>query len=367
MGARKRGKLAVQPIQGMTIGTLFRVLARNGFKVDTRCYGRLAYLAVWGVLNSMYGACETFFNARDIQAAQIKHPPLFIIGHWRSGTTHLHNLLSFDENFTCPTAYQCLFPHHFIFSQVAGPVFNYIAPAKRPMDNVPFGSDVPHEEEFALAADSTVSPYMRTLFPVTGDKGYAELDLNCVPEEAQEKWKDSLVLFLKKVTLSDGGRIVLKSPPHLGRVGTLLDLFPEAQFIHIVRNPYVVYPSTHRLWRDLFRYAHLQIPGPALVDDIILSWYCELFSLFERDRRLVPPGALHELKFEDLEDEPETSLEKLYGELRLPGFTRFLERVRPYLATVKGYRKNDYHLEEADREKVSQRWRFTFERYGYPL
>src|SRR5208283_2359807 len=246
----------------MTLGNLLRVLARNDFRVDAKCSERLFYLLIIGVLNSIYGACETILNGRQIRAVEINHSPLFILGHWRSGTTHLHNLLRLDENFTAPTALQCLFPHQFLFTPIGGALFNWIAPDKRPMDNMAFSAHTPHEDEFALAAQSTVSPYMKILFPVTGDTGYSELDPKLLSRETLERWKDSLVLLMKKLTLSNPARIVLKSPPHLGRVSTILEIFPRAQFVHIVRDPYRVYLSTRKLWTDGFGPAHLQIPEP---------------------------------------------------------------------------------------------------------
>lgn len=357
--------LMLQVVQGMKLGMVLKVLSRNDYRVDARCLGRLAYLLVMGVFNSIYGTCEAVFNQREIDETELENAPLFILGHWRSGTTHLHNLLAQDENLTCPSAYQALFPHHFVFSQAGSVLFNLLAPAKRPMDNVAFFSEAPHEDEFALAAISGISPYMRWWFPLTADDHYAAFDPQRLDPEALLLWKESLVLFLKKVTLSEGGRIVLKSPPHLGRVRTLVEMFPKAQFIHIVRNPYVVYLSTHKLWRDSLSHCHLQIPGPEFVDEAILSLYTELFSLFERDRHLITPGALHELKFEDLEEDPVASLARLYEDLGLPGFSTFKPRVLSYLASLADYQKNEYRLSEADCQKVRERWGDIFDRYGY--
>lgn len=357
--------LMLQVIQGMKLRLLLGVLARNDFRVDARCLGRLGYLLVMGLFNSVYGSCETFFNEQEFQGIELEEPPLFIIGHWRSGTTHLHNLLAQDEHLTCPAAYQALFPHHFIFSQVGGSLFNLLAPEHRPMDNVAFFSDAPHEDEFALAALCGVSPYMKWWFPLSENDSWAAFDPKRLEPEALDRWKQALMLFLKKLTFSEGGRILLKSPPHLGRVGTLLEMFPDAQFIHIVRNPYDVYLSTHKLWRDSLSHCHLQIPEPGFVDETILSLYTELFSLFERDRPLVPPGALHELKFEDLEKDPLVTLEELYDRLDLRGFDSFSPRVIRYLDSLQGYRKNEFHLSEQDREKVFERWSKVFTQYGY--
>jgi len=356
-----------QPIPGMTLGTLLEVLVRNGFRIDFPYVGRLAYLVAMGVFNSLYARCEKFFDGEEIQSVRIEHPPLFVLGHWRSGTTHLHNLLSCDPNFGFPNAYQASFPRHFIFTQVGGMIFDTLAPVKRPMDNVAFSSLVPHEDEFAIVASCGVSPYVRCLFPVTAYNGYTDLDLRALDERALERWKEAFLLFLKKLTLSEGKRIVLKSPPHTGRIGTLLEMFPEAQFVHIVRDPYRVYLSTKKLWKNSLSLAHLQAPGEELVEELILSWYTKLFALYERDKGLIPAGALHEMKYEDLELDPLGSLERLYEGLGLEGFDQARPHFATHLESVRNYEKNVYRLDAATRETVARRWRSTFETYGYPV
>jgi hypothetical protein len=351
----------------MTLGTLLKVLARNEFDVDTRYLYRLAFLMWTAMGNSVFRLLEVAVNSRKIEADKIAHPPLFIIGHWRSGTTHLHNLLCLDENFTYPTAFQAMFPHHFVFSQGGTSVFNIFSPKKRPMDDVAFSALVPHEDEFGLAAMTAASPYLRAFFPARDGGDYGHLDLLKLPAEIREQWKNALVHFLKKVILCRDGRLLLKSPPHQGRVSVLLELFPQAQFIHIVRNPYDVYLSTKKLWRNSFSLAHLQEPDPHVIDQLILSWYVELFALFERDRVLIPQNNLHELKYEDLDRDPIVCLQEIYNRLNLPGFEALRPRAVAYLSSIRGYTKNAYQLDAESREKVSTRWRSTFDRYGYPI
>jgi len=331
--------------------------------------GRLASLVVLGLVNSIFARVERIQRGKEIAAERIKTHPLFVIGYPRSGTTYLQHLLSHDENFLCPTAYHCMFPSHFHYSKTQGSViFDIIAPRKRPMDNMPFSASTPHEDEFALAALSAVSPYMRFLFPVTGDNGHSSLDPQALPREALQRWKDSLIHFLKSLSFwKDRKRIMLKSPPHTGRVRTLLELFPGAQFVHIVRNPYEVYLSNRKLWMNTLSRVHLQIPDEETVDEIILSWYTELFSLFERDRELIPAGSLHEMKFEDLEKAPMESLQNLYRNLSLPGFDRFWKRAAVYLETIEDYERDSHSPDRATRDKVGIRWRKTFDDYGYSL
>jgi omega-hydroxy-beta-dihydromenaquinone-9 sulfotransferase len=361
------GGISLQIVQGMPLNALIRTLAGNQFRVDSEYLGRLAYLIGIGVLNSILGACERFFDGQEINRIELKKTPLFILGHWRSGTTHLHNLLSLDSTFSSPNVYQCLFPHHFVYSQVGSVAMNLLAPRKRPMDNVSLSWNAPHEDEFALAALSLVSPYLRVIFPVTGREWHTGLDLDKIPEQWKQRWKDSFLLFLKKLELSEGGRPLLKSPPHTARIKHLLDIFPGAQFVHIVRNPYTVYLSTLNLWEKSFAKARLQEPSKKLVKDQILDWYVEMFDLFERDRDLIPEGALHELKYEELEEEPLRELEKIYSTLNLPDFQDFSRQADSYLQRVKSYKKNVFSLDNESKTLVNSRWRKTFEKYGYEI
>jgi len=356
-----------QTITGMNLSTLAKLLLRYRCRVNVRYLPRLAYLFVTGAFNSYVGLLEKACDGADIAAAEPVVPPIFVLGTWRSGTTHLHNLLGCDPTFTCPTAYQVMFPHHFVYSQRWGiQYFNIITPGKRPMDNVAIRGGSPHEDEVALAALCGVSPYLRNLFPISAD-GYSALDPEHLPPGALKDWEGALRLFVKKLSFSKGKRIVLKSPPHMGRLRVLVKMFPGAKFVHIVRNPYVVYLSSRKLWYSGLSHSHLQKPDPRAVDELILSWYTELFSLFERDRGLIPPGSLHEMRFEDLERSPRECLERLYAELGLSGFDRFWEEADAYLKQVAGYKKNSYWLTEDNRAKVSQHWYFNFRRYGYPL
>ena len=357
----------LQTITGMNLSTLVKVLLRHRCRVNVRYLHRLAYLFVAAAFNSYVMRLEKACDGPNIAATELVAPPIFVLGTWRSGTTHLHNLLNCDPTFTCPTSYQVMFPHHFVYSQKWGVwYFVIIGPHKRPMDNVALLGSTPHEDEVALLSLSGVSPYLRNLFPVNAD-GYSALDPDHLSPKALEEWQAAFRLFLKKLSFSKGKRIVLKSPPHMGRVALLLKMFPGAKFVHIVRNPYVVYLSSKKLWQSGLAPSHLQKPTPQTVDELILSWYTELFSLFERDRGLIPPGSLCELHFEDLESSPRECLERLYEELGLPGFDVFWERAEAYLTRLLGYKKNKYTLTDDDRAKVSQCWLSTFERYGYPL
>lgn len=350
------------------MGTLLRVLLKNDFQVHPHRLHRLAFLVFTGLANSLFKLFEDRCNGYKLECTKIKDPPIFILGHWRSGTTHLHNLLSLDDRFHCPNVYQCLFPHHFIYTQKNGArMLERLCPPNRPMDNMVLSMYTPHEDEFALAALSGVSPYINWLFPQRTNGSLAVLDPQKLDPQDLERWKNAFMYFLKALSFSKGRRIVFKSPPHCGRVAALLELTPRAKFIHIHRNPYEVFLSSQKMWRYGAGPTHLQAPDPGLIEETILSWYEELFLLLERDRKLVSPENYTEIRFEDLEKFPRQTLEKIYEDLGLEDFGPFWLNASSYLDSLKDYQKNSFELDAGTRKMVSRRWRESFTRYGYPI
>ena len=109
---------------------------------------------------------------------------------------------------------------------------------------------------------------------------------------------------MKKLTLRYGRPLVLKSPPHTARIRLLLGLFPDARFVHIHRDPYVVFRSTRHMIRvvqPVFRFQEGPLPDG---DDRILGVYTEMYDAYFEQRGLIPEGRLCEVGFEDLERDP---------------------------------------------------------------
>lgn len=363
-------ELRLQLIQGMTLGGLLCTLARHHFQVQARYLSRLAYLAAVAGLNSFCRPIERAANRRLIAASDFPQAPIFILGHWRSGTTHLHNLLNLDLRFASPTLYQATFPHHFVYSQPHGvKVLARLAPATRPMDAMAWAPDSPHEDEFALAALSGVSPYLGVMFPNHPNPQLSALDFSRLPEPRQREWERALEYFIKKVAAKNdrADRVVLKSPPHTGRIPSLLRLFPEAKFIHMVRDPFAVYLSSVHLWQKAMAHSHLQTPSRRTIEKLIFFCYQELYRVFERDRGLIPPGSLVQVRFEELENNPLRCLRRVYRQLDLGGFAQARPRLEAYLAGLSHYQRNRFYLDPATQQRVAQRWADAFETYGYPI
>ena len=182
------------------------------------------------------------------------HPePVFILGHWRSGTTLLHEFLILDPRHGSPTTYQCMSPHHFLMSEsLAVEHLNWMMPGRRPMDNMLSGWNRPQEDEFALANLGAPTPYLEFAFPRADRRLDAgAFDLTGLKPYELRRWKRALTGLLRRIAMRDPRRLILKSPLHSCRLPTLLELFPRAKFVHIVRDPMTVFPSTVHLWKSL--------------------------------------------------------------------------------------------------------------------
>jgi len=181
-----------------------------------------------------------------------------------------------------------------------------------------------------------------------------------------ERWKKKLLQFLQSVTYVSGKRLVLKSPAHLGRIRVLLELFPEAKFVHIYREPLTVFASTMNLWRRFYRDQGLQRPTYVGLDTYVLETFNRLYRAFDRDKPLLRPHQLAEVRFENLVADPLAELERIYQELQLGPFDPARPAVEKFLESRKDYKPNQFDLAPEIRKKVHDAWGWFAIRYGYP-
>lgn len=355
----------VTMIHGMCVGD-WRQLRQQPGNAIAPCYrSRARFMTAMSLFNSVAAKREQKIYGEAVAATQV-HPPLFILGHWRSGTTLLHNLLACDPQFTAPTLLQTLYPHTFLTFERQLRLLGVFAPRKRLIDNMRFGFDQPQEDEFALCNATLLSPYLTWLFPHSQENFDRFLTLRDMTPQEYRRWCQAFVEFLQKVTMHTNCRLVLKSPAHTARIRILLELFPEAQFIHIHRNPYAVFQSTRHLYQTMWRTTSLQQVGNLDLDELILRRYEMVYGQFVADQSLIPAGNYTELSFEELITSPLHALEQLYGELGVEGFTVARPHFTSHLAAIDGYRKNSFQpLSPPMREKIHQRWQSSFEARGY--
>jgi hypothetical protein len=353
-------------LAGMSAGDWLRLLWDNNCAVEVPYVPR----AVLVSLSSLPSSIDRWREDRRYGAALAGvrvRPPLFVLGHWRTGTTHLHNLLSADPQFAYPNLVQVFHPHTFLLSEDR--LARFLAPwlpKRRLMDEVVVGIETPQEDEFALAVSTRLSPYLAWAFPRRWAHYERYLTFRGVARAEVERWKAGLLLFLKKLTFKYDRPLVLKSPPHTGRVRLLLELFPEARFVHIHRDPYTVFQSTQHLELAATSTMGLQRASPHDLSARILRRYQTMYDCYLEERALIAPIRLHEVAFEALAHDPLGEMANLYAVLGLPNFAAARPALQAHLRTVKDYRRNEYApLGPAERLQVARAWGRFFDVWGY--
>ena len=115
MSWRKRFLLWFGPsiLGGITFEYWLRLLRENRFDIHPSYWLRAVIITASSLGNSLDRRREEATHGRAIRDA-IADPPVFVLGIWRSGTTHLQNLLAVDERFAFPNWYQVAYPHSFL-------------------------------------------------------------------------------------------------------------------------------------------------------------------------------------------------------------------------------------------------------------
>ena len=351
---------------GMTLGVWLRFVVQNRFRVSPSRWPMAVGVTIVSLLNTALRLLQIVLFGRRVKRSTLEHPPIFIIGHWRSGTTYLHELLVLDNRFAFPTTYECFAPSHFLVSAwLVARYMKFLLPEKRPMDNMATGWDLPQEDEFALCNLGLGSPYKTMGFPNLPPQDVEYLDLKELSDEERRQWRRGVLSFLKHVAYRKPRPIVLKSPPHTARVRTLLELFPGAKFIHIVRDPVKVYMSTVRLWRSLYEVQGLQADNGHDVSEYVLTTFERMYGSFEEDRPLLKPGQYYEVRYEDLVRAPADQLRAIYEALSLGDFEQVRPRLEEFLEAKKDYKTNRFEAPEEVRTMVAERWGEYAKRYGY--
>jgi hypothetical protein len=357
-------------LSGICFEDWWRLLRANRFAVDAVYWHRAAAVTVLSLVNSLFRRAEQRSYGRAVRTTPVAEPPLFVLGHWRSGTTHLHNLLALDtDRFAYPNTFQAVNPHSFLSTEaVCSRLFAFMVPPKRPMDNMALSFRTPQEDEFALLLGCLRSLYLGITFPRREDFYGRYLTFHGVPDAEVAEWKRTLYWFVQKLTYKYGRAVVLKSPPHTARIRLLLEVFPGARFVHIHRDPYVVFQSFRHYFDTAMWYTYLQRPDLEGIDHRILERYIVLYDAFFAQRGLIPAGQYHEMAFEALEADPIGQMRQLYERLALPGFDGLEPKLRRYLGTLAGYEKNCFgELPPELRDAVARQWRRSFDEWGYAV
>ncbi len=353
------------PLCGANPATLFSVIQRAGLpeKPASAAMIALSVAARWP-----FSTAERVMMESRLPAADEMTPPVFILGHWRSGTTHLYNIMAKSGAFGFVPPVATGLPWDlFGLAKVFNPLLERALPEHRYIDNIPVTPDSPQEDEIAVANMSDLSFYHGIYFP----RAFADLVRRglffdgCKPEEVKA-WQERFVYLMRKLYLHQGEKpLLIKNPVYTGRLAMLRRMFPDAKFVHIHRNPYDVFVSMRNFYKKLFAEFALQEYGHVDIDETILSVYVRMMTALEADAADMPADRYIELRYADLDARPLESVEKVYSALSLPGFDEARPKFETYLASVKSFEKNKFAYSDEAAAKVESRLEPFLAKWAY--
>ncbi|MBN1756928.1 MAG: sulfotransferase [Chitinispirillaceae bacterium] len=343
-------------ITGITTGNLIRLVKRNGIGLHPRYIGRFFILLLYSLGTSILQLVEKLLYSDTIDKTRCPQNPIFIIGHWRSGTTFLHQIFNALPGFKTPTMLEIGTPESFLVSKkVLSPIIKKLLPSKRSTDNISLNLDEPQEDEFALFRATTHSPVEKLVFP---EKDGFFLDRKCdfmPPDTTHATWKSTLITFCKKLSLHGNGRIVLKNPFHSTRIRLLKKIFPKAKFIHIYRNPTKVIPSTIRMWKIEGMHNCLREGKTAPSLENAISVYDTMLSKIKNDLQQLPEQDYCTIRFEDLRTDPVSTLCDALSSIEINLNQEQLQHLSEFTESVKNYRQNKYTLSDEQIEYIKSK------------
>jgi omega-hydroxy-beta-dihydromenaquinone-9 sulfotransferase len=316
-----------------------------------------------GLLHSSLFRLQNASYADGVRSAT-PSPPLFLLGFWRSGTTLLHEFFSCDSNFGFPSTYACLNPSHFLLTEQWASA-RHSAATKRPMDNMSYSWASPQEDEFALLALGAPSPYEALIAPSLMRQPRYLLDLDSRTLEERTSWVAALQSFLSLLTVQQHKPMVLKSPPHGFKLPLLLELYPQARFLLIERNPYEVFASNVKLWRTLLDLYAVEPWSVEDVESFVLEAYVIHEEAISRGARLAGSSQFSRVRYEDLVHEPAGEIKRLYDELNLPWSETLQAAMEEHIRGMAGHARNRFLLSLEQRERIERHWRVHIKEKGY--
>jgi len=357
-----------EPLAGSSLSNLIRLLAQNNFMITPRYLPRMMYATMMSAIISPFRIKEHIKYHKKILGTTLKKDPVFIIGHWRSGTTYLHNVLSLDQQFGFCTTFHATLPGVFLSSEdELKPILAASIPTTRPMDNAAMGPDLPQEEEYAIANISPYGYYNGWCFPKHINRYSQFVSFQNVSPAIINEWKNTYHYFIRKLSLQrDGKQLLLKNPAHTARLTLLKEMYPNAKFIHIHRSPYdVIYSMVKFMSIVLPRYCVQAPPSIQEMEHNILDTYVQVYKTYLLQREQFTSDQLIDISYEQFITDPLPLLQRIYDQLSIGKYEELKKDFESYTNAQKNFRTSSYHMNPEKKENIYETLKFAFDAFGY--
>lgn len=331
-----------QFLNGASITNLLRLFLQ--YQVEGKFWWRVVQLISCSLLLAPFYLLESLY-VKIVPRPPMHPAPVFVIGHWRSGTTYLHYLLSKDKRFACCTNADAFTPGAlFVGRWLLKKIIALRLPKTRPMDNVELDASKPQEDEFPLMLLTPYSFYHAFAFP----KAMKDLFFKYVIFDPRDvdviyRWSKSYFRYLSKLSHRyNNKQLLLKNPVNTSRIKYLVGLFPNAKFIYVHRPPEETKLSTVRMLKAMLNGNSLQSFDETELQNNVEIFHNHLIKEYEMQRHFIDEASLVEINYSDLVEKPLDTVRKIYDALRLGGFNDSKLAFIDFIAEQSRYKPHVY-------------------------
>ncbi len=307
--------------------------------------------------------------------------PIFLIGHPRSGTTFLHQLLSQTGDFATFKFWEILFPS-LVARKVLAPVIRWMI--RRKKDTV-FPKEVGHEmrldsveEEELLFFHNLNTQFVTLSTPLGfGDWDFTELVFSDKqPCRIRKKTMKFLKQCLQRQIYHTGKKQIITNMNYAGmRIESLLETFPDARIIYIVRSPYETMPSHLSLHRNMFDYMYgIENIPPERLRRYYQRRYKYNVEFYKYVEELIEKGILNSscfttISYDLLKHNLKKAVTLIVEFTELAISEDLQEKIDQQALRQQNYRRKHRNLELKDfgvsNEEVARDLGFVFDKYGF--
>jgi len=367
----------------VTIRAFHRTGGTNGPLDRNRFAFLLCFYPIWGALalSAWVGFLldEIFFPGYRRQPVE---KPLFIVSPFRSGSTFVHRALARDPGFTTMKMGQIYLMPSITQRRVFGLLARIDAMGGGRCEKLlrrldartlrrlklhPFSLFDPEEDEHLLFYiwSTLLAGFV---FPYLGEMPQYQYFDSAIPKAERKRIMAFYKACIQRHLYATGGRFYLAKNPLLSaKLESLLEMFPDARIVYLVRSPLDAVPSTvslfHYAWR-LFSQPPVRFPYAEEILKWTNYWYEHPLEVIDRDRS----GRCMIVSYEDLVRQPDHVLSRIYGEFRYPESDALESILRDVAQEARTHTSNHvYNLEAMGftREQIMRDFAEVFDRFGF--
>lgn len=260
--------------------------------------------------------------------------PIFIVGHARSGTTLISRLLAQDsDRFSYFLYWEMFFPSLIQKKIVRGLgvldrllLKDFFFNKLKAWDDKTFGPYrhihnmglwVPEEDDFVMNV-TFFAAYWQLPAPLmdTNDVFYLDKKPAGQRRRVMKTFKECV---RRQLYLNGGDKTHLsKNPVYCGRVGSILEAFPDARIVVNMRDPLECVPSNLKLMEGNYQGKNWSEPDYARSLKVLEEMSYDCFHLPRAVLKQHPETPSMVLDYRDLISQPKETVEELYKVLDLP-------------------------------------------------